>query len=116
MATLIKKLDEVRPNLWEKFDWQSQGFIAPMESIIYENAIKRLVVILGRGSYFLLQDISHVLRVLTGGKVNPLIGAAGISAFPVSARVVQKEGFKYNRKSYLSCMPWGIMPAARWAR
>ena len=38
---------------------------------------------------------------LTGGKVNPLIGAAGISAFPMSARVVQKEGFRYNKKNYL---------------
>jgi len=42
-----------------------------------------------------------VLKVLTGGKVNPLIGAAGISAFPMSARVVQKEGHNYNKKSYL---------------
>jgi oxaloacetate decarboxylase beta subunit len=41
------------------------------------------------------------LCALTKGKVNPLIGAAGISAFPMSARVVQKEGFKYNRKNYL---------------
>jgi carboxybiotin decarboxylase len=38
---------------------------------------------------------------LTGGKVNPLIGAAGISAFPMSARVVQAEGQKYNKRSYL---------------
>ncbi len=42
-----------------------------------------------------------VLYYVTGGKVNPLIGAAGISAFPMSARVVQKAGQKYNRKSYL---------------
>jgi carboxybiotin decarboxylase len=42
-----------------------------------------------------------VLYYVTGGKVNPLIGAAGISAFPMSARVVQKEGQKYNKKSYL---------------
>ena len=42
-----------------------------------------------------------VMCVLTGGKINPLIGAAGISAFPMSARVVQAEGQKYNRKSYL---------------
>jgi oxaloacetate decarboxylase beta subunit len=41
------------------------------------------------------------LYAFTGGKVNPLIGAAGISAFPMSARVVQKEGFKYNKKNYL---------------
>ena len=42
-----------------------------------------------------------VLRVFTGGKFNPLIGAAGISAFPMAARVVQKEGQKWNKKSYL---------------
>ena len=39
--------------------------------------------------------------MMTGGKINPLIGAAGISAFPMSARVVQAEGQKYNKKSYL---------------
>ena len=49
--------------------------------------------------------ISHValpglgLALLFG--INPLIGAAGISAFPMSARVVQMEGQKYNKKSYL---------------
>lgn len=42
-----------------------------------------------------------ILYYVTGGKVNPLIGAAGISAFPMSARVVQKEGQKYNKKNYL---------------
>src|SRR5262245_53026953 len=42
-----------------------------------------------------------VMCVLTGGKINPLIGAAGISAFPMSARVVQVEGQKYNKKNYL---------------
>jgi oxaloacetate decarboxylase beta subunit len=42
-----------------------------------------------------------ILYLVTGGKVNPLIGAAGISAFPMSARVVQKVGQKYNKKSYL---------------
>ena len=42
-----------------------------------------------------------VLYYVTGGKVNPLIGAAGISAFPMSARGVQKEGKKYNKKNYL---------------
>ena len=42
-----------------------------------------------------------VMCVLTGGKINPLIGAAGISAFPMSARVVQVEGQRYNKKSYL---------------
>jgi sodium ion-translocating decarboxylase beta subunit len=42
-----------------------------------------------------------VMKVVTKGKVNPLIGAAGISAYPMSARVVQKEGQRYNPKNYL---------------
>jgi carboxybiotin decarboxylase len=42
-----------------------------------------------------------LMCLLTGGKINPLIGAAGISAFPMSARVVQVEGQKYNKKNYL---------------
>jgi oxaloacetate decarboxylase beta subunit len=31
-----------------------------------------------------------LLSLLTGGKINPLVGAAGISAFPMSGRLVQK--------------------------
>jgi len=42
-----------------------------------------------------------LMCVLTGGKINPLIGAAGISAFPMSARVVQFEGQRYNKKNHL---------------
>jgi len=42
-----------------------------------------------------------LMNWLTGGKVNPLIGAAGISAYPMAARVVQKEGQKYNKSNYL---------------
>lgn len=42
-----------------------------------------------------------LMCLLTGGKINPLIGAAGISAFPMAARVVQTEGQRYNKKSYL---------------
>lgn len=37
----------------------------------------------------------------TGGQVNPLIGAAGVSAVPMAARVVQKVGLKENPKNYL---------------
>jgi oxaloacetate decarboxylase beta subunit len=38
---------------------------------------------------------------LSGGKINPLIGAAGISAYPMAARVVQNQGLKYNKKNHL---------------
>jgi oxaloacetate decarboxylase beta subunit len=42
-----------------------------------------------------------LMCALTGGKVNPLIGAAGISAFPMAARVAQIQGQRYNKKNYL---------------
>jgi sodium ion-translocating decarboxylase beta subunit len=38
---------------------------------------------------------------MTGGKVNPLIGAAGISAYPMAARVVQAQGQRYDKKNHL---------------
>ena len=38
---------------------------------------------------------------LTGGKVNPLIGAAGVSAVPMAARVAQKVGQKDNPGNFL---------------
>ncbi|MBI2959311.1 MAG: sodium ion-translocating decarboxylase subunit beta [Betaproteobacteria bacterium] len=37
----------------------------------------------------------------SGGKVNPLVGAAGISAFPMAARVVQVQGQRYDKKNHL---------------
>ncbi|MER2295271.1 MAG: sodium ion-translocating decarboxylase subunit beta [Desemzia incerta] len=38
---------------------------------------------------------------LSNGKINPMIGAAGVSAVPMAARVVQKEGIKANPSNYL---------------
>ena len=42
-----------------------------------------------------------LLYLITGGKINPLIGAAGVSAVPMAARVVQVEGRKYNPTNFL---------------
>jgi carboxybiotin decarboxylase len=38
---------------------------------------------------------------LSGKKINPLIGASGISAFPMSARVVQKVGQEDDFSNFL---------------
>lgn len=45
--------------------------------------------------------LGKLMRVLSKGKINPLLGAAGTSAFPMSSRVVQKEGQKANPRSFL---------------
>ena len=44
---------------------------------------------------------AKLMNVITGGKVNPLIGSAGVSAVPMAARVSQVEGRKYNPSNFL---------------
>jgi oxaloacetate decarboxylase beta subunit len=39
--------------------------------------------------------------LVSGGKVNPLVGAAGISAYPMAARLVQTEGQRWNKHNFL---------------
>ena len=45
--------------------------------------------------------IGKLMCVVSGGKVNPLIGSAGVSAVPMAARVSHVEGQKANRSNWL---------------
>ncbi len=45
--------------------------------------------------------LGKVMYWITGGKVNPLIGSAGVSAVPMAARVAQKEGQRENPGNFL---------------
>lgn len=45
--------------------------------------------------------MGKLMYKLSGGKINPMIGAAGVSAVPMAARVVQKEGQKEDPSNYL---------------
>ena len=45
--------------------------------------------------------LGKVMCALTHGKINPLIGSAGVSAVPMAARVSQKVGQEYNPRNYL---------------
>lgn len=45
--------------------------------------------------------MGKLMYKLTGGKINPLIGSAGVSAVPMAARVSQVEGIKANPNNYL---------------
>lgn len=45
--------------------------------------------------------IGKLMCVLSGGKINPLIGSAGVSAVPMAARVSQVEGQKANPRNFL---------------
>ena len=45
--------------------------------------------------------LGKLMCKVTGGKINPLIGSAGVSAVPMAARVAQKEGAKANPSNFL---------------
>ena len=45
--------------------------------------------------------VGKLMYKLSGGKINPLIGSAGVSAVPMAARVSQMEGRKANPKNFL---------------
>ena len=45
--------------------------------------------------------LGKLMCKLTGGKVNPLIGSAGVSAVPMAARVSQTVGQKENPSNFL---------------
>ena len=45
--------------------------------------------------------VAKLINVFSKTKINPLIGAAGVSAVPMAARVVNKVGLEYNSQNYL---------------
>jgi len=45
--------------------------------------------------------IAKLMCKMTGGKINPLIGSAGVSAVPMAARVSQLEGQRANKGNFL---------------
>lgn len=81
----------------------SVGASADAATLLSFDTIK--IIILGLFA-FIIGTASGVLMgklmyKLTGGKVNPLIGSAGVSAVPMAARVSQNEGIKANPDNYL---------------
>ena len=78
------------------FSMQAEQFVTP-----------ETLMILGLGlAAFILDTIvgvlfAKVLNLFCKNKVNPMIGAAGISAFPMSARVIEKLGLEADRTNHL---------------
>ncbi|CAK7038720.1 sodium ion-translocating decarboxylase subunit beta [uncultured Tissierella sp.] len=56
--------------------------------------------------------VAKILCKLTGGKVNPLIGNAGVSAMPMAARISQKLGQEYNPSNHLLMHAMGPIVAS----
>lgn len=74
----------------------------------------RTLMILGLGLIAFIFDtvggvmFAKLLNLFTKNKINPMIGASGISAFPMSARVVHKMGLAEDNQNFLLMHSIGV--------
>lgn len=89
-------------------------------TMVGENFIKTqtlFILVLGLGA-FILDTAAGVLfgklmNLFSGGNFNPLIGAAGISAFPMAARVVQREVAREDNGNFVLMHAMGANAAGQ---
>ena len=64
-----------------------------------------IIILLGLVAFVLDSMVgvlfAKILNIFSKNKVNPMVGAAGISAFPMSARVIQKMGLEADNQNHL---------------
>lgn len=88
-----------------------------MEGVNFIQPTTLLILALGLFA-FVMDTVGGVLlgklmNFFSGGKFNPLIGAAGISAFPMSARIVQRFGQEYDNSNFLLMHAMGANAAGQ---
>ena len=72
------------------------------------------LIIIGLGLVAFIFDtvggilVAKVMNLISKEKINPMIGAAGISAFPMSARVVHKMGLEADKQNFLLMHSIGV--------
>ncbi len=78
------------------FNMQAQSFIS-----------LNTIIIMALGIFAFVFDtiagvmVAKLMNLFSKSKINPMVGAAGISAFPMSARVIQKMGLKEDPENHL---------------
>ena len=77
---------------------QASTFLTPESILIFVLGAFSFMVATAGGVLF-AKFMNLFLK--SDNKINPLIGAAGVSAVPDSARVVHHEGLKYDSSNYL---------------
>ena len=81
----------------------SVGFKADAANFLKKETL--FIIVLGLTAFLLSTAggliLGDVMYMLTKGKVNPLIGSAGVSAVPMAARVAQNVGQKENPSNFL---------------
>jgi oxaloacetate decarboxylase beta subunit len=100
---LLKTTQNALMNIVTLFLGLTVGATASAEAFLNAETIGILVLGLIAFSFGTAVGVlfGKLMHRLSGGKVNPLIGAAGVSAVPMAARVVQKVGQEENPSNHL---------------
>jgi len=48
LENLFRELDQERPSLWDRYDWEYRGFVALLEAYIYEHAMRDKAIVIVR--------------------------------------------------------------------
>jgi sodium ion-translocating decarboxylase beta subunit len=78
------------------FSMQADRFVSPSTIMIMALGLFAFIFDTVGGVLF-----AKLLNLFSKNKINPMVGAAGISAFPMSARVVEKMGIAENNQNHL---------------
>ncbi len=78
------------------FSMQAERFVTWQTLMILGLGLLAFVVDTIGGVFF-----AKLLNLFSKKKINPMVGAAGISAFPMSARVIEKLGIAENNQNHL---------------
>jgi oxaloacetate decarboxylase beta subunit len=74
----------------------AESFLQPKVIYIFFLGLFAFMVSTGTGII-----LAKIMNLFMKEKINPLVGAAGVSAVPMAARVVHKVGLQENKKNYL---------------
>ena len=87
---------------------KAETFLKPTTLLILGLGLAAFILDTATGVMF-----GKLMNLLSRGKFNPLIGAAGISAFPMAARVVQKEASRENFDNFVLMHAMGANAAGQ---
>jgi oxaloacetate decarboxylase beta subunit len=116
---VVERLNDAAQNELANLTTLFLGLVigATMEGVAFIKPTTLLI--LGMGLLAFVLDtaggvlLGKLMYFLSGKKFNPLIGAAGISAFPMSARIVQRFGQEYDSDNHLLMHAMGANAAGQ---
>ena len=103
VSRLVDTAQNAMMNIITIFLGISVGATTKADKVINKEFL--LVMLLGVAAFSLGTAsgvlLSKLMNKLSGGKINPLIGSAGVSAVPMAARISQKEGAREDPTNFL---------------